>query len=211
MQPSRQQIGTVPLAAVIALWIGVFVPLAFAKKVPAPVAQTGQTTSFATGDDGDIEAGVPFPTPRFINKGDGTVEDQLTGLIWLRKADCSTISTADWPTAVSNANHLAHGQCGLVDGSVAGDWRLPNIKELQSLLDFGFADPVLSNAAGTAHWTEGDAFLGVRSSDYWSSTSDLSQPDSVFAVSLGNGRASPGASRQAFATNANVWPVRGGQ
>jgi hypothetical protein len=41
MQPRRQQRGTVPLAAVMALWIGVFVPLAFAKKVPAPVAQAG--------------------------------------------------------------------------------------------------------------------------------------------------------------------------
>jgi Protein of unknown function (DUF1566) len=208
MQPSRQQRGTVPMAAVIALWIGVFVPLAFAKKVPAPVAQTGQTTSFATGDDGDIEAGVPFPTPRFLNKGDGTVEDKLTGLIWLRQADC--LGTADWPTAVSKANHLAHGQCGLVDRSVAGDWRLPNVKELQSLLDFGFADPVLSNAAGTGHWTEGDAFLGVRI-EYWSSTTDLSFPDSVFTVRLDRGGSSGGASRQAFVTNANVWPVRGGQ
>jgi hypothetical protein len=36
------------------------------------------------------------------------------------------------------------------------DWRLPNIKELQSLMHFGFANPVLSNAAGTAQWTEGD-------------------------------------------------------
>ena len=34
--------------------------------------------------------------------------------------------------------HLC-GQCGLTDGSVATDWRLPNVKELSSLIDFGVA------------------------------------------------------------------------
>ena len=50
---------------------------------PAPVAKTGQTTSFASGDDGDLQEGVASPSPRFTNNGDGTVTDNLTGLIWL--------------------------------------------------------------------------------------------------------------------------------
>jgi len=45
---------------------------------PAPVEVTGQTTLFAAGDDGDLEAGVPFPTPRFT-AANGTVTDNLTG------------------------------------------------------------------------------------------------------------------------------------
>ncbi len=43
----------------------------------APVAQTGQTTSYATGDDGDLEKGVASPSPRFTDNGDGTVTDFL--------------------------------------------------------------------------------------------------------------------------------------
>jgi len=47
----------------------------------APVAKTGQTTSYSTGDDGDLEKDVAWPNPRFTNNSDGTVTDNLTGLI----------------------------------------------------------------------------------------------------------------------------------
>ena len=43
----------------------------FAGSVQLP--QTGQTTSYATGDDGDLERGVAWPVPRFTDQGDGTV------------------------------------------------------------------------------------------------------------------------------------------
>ena len=81
---------------------------------------------------------MAWPTPRFQDKGNGAVEDKLTGLIWLK-----------------DANTLASGSCGLTDGSVAGAWRLSNVKELESLIDFGFIGPALSNAAGTAQWMAG--------------------------------------------------------
>jgi hypothetical protein len=50
---------------------------------PAPVPKTGQTTSYAIGDDGDLERGVEKPPlkDRFTDNGDGTVLDNLTGLI----------------------------------------------------------------------------------------------------------------------------------
>jgi hypothetical protein len=107
------------------------------SEAPAPVPQTGQTTPYAAGDDGSIRAGVPWPSPRFTDNLDGTVTDHLTGLIWLKNADCDALRSTDWATAVFNAHSLASGICGLADGSVAGDWRLPNVKELQSLVDFG--------------------------------------------------------------------------
>jgi hypothetical protein len=44
--------------------------------------------SFATGDKGDLEAGMPFPTPRFTDYRHGTVTDNLSGLIWLKDASC---------------------------------------------------------------------------------------------------------------------------
>ena len=48
---------------------------------PAPVPKTGLTSSYLTGDDGDLQKGVPSPNPRFTNNGDGTVTDNLTGLM----------------------------------------------------------------------------------------------------------------------------------
>jgi Protein of unknown function (DUF1566) len=160
----------------------------------------------STGRDGDIQAGVPFPSPRFTDNANGTVTDNLTGLIWLKNASCSTISPAVWATALSNANSLANGQCGPTDGSVAGDWRLPNVKELQSLIDFGFFNPALSNAAGMAKWTEGDAFSGVQSAVYWSSTTNADNPDNAWNVNLNDGNTNDDNK-----DNTNlVWPVRGG-
>ena len=159
MPQNMPKLGIVLMVAVIAAWVGLLGTPAFAK--PAPVEVTGQTMSSAFGDDGDIQAGVPFPTPRFTDKGNGTVKDNLTGLIWLKNANCFVPET--WANALKAAT-LADDpastttDCGLSDGSVAGDWRLPNVKELQSLIDFGFSGPALSNAAGTANGPRGRVF-----------------------------------------------------
>ena len=79
------------------------------------------------------EKGVAWPNPRFTDNGNGTVTDNLTGLIWLKNANC--FGAKDWAMALSDANTLNNGECGLTDGSVEGDWRLPNVREMQSLID----------------------------------------------------------------------------
>lgn len=43
--------------------------------------KTGQTTSYAPGDDGELQVGLAWPEPRFSDNGDGTVTDHLTGLM----------------------------------------------------------------------------------------------------------------------------------
>jgi hypothetical protein len=211
MQQNLPKWGIVLMAAVIAAWVGGWGTPAFAD---APVEQTGQTQCWdasgipiacaGTGQDGEIQAGHPLPTPRFKDEGDGTVEDKLTDLIWLQNANCFGPQT--WQNALNAANSLADGQCGLTDGSVAGDWRLPNVKELQSLIHFGFLDPALSNAAGTAKWTEGNAFSGVQSL-YWSSTTRAGIPDNAWVVLLRDGLTLADHKDGSFAL---VWPVRGG-
>jgi hypothetical protein len=83
---------------------------------------------------------------------------------------------------------------------------LPNIKELQSLIDFGFVSPPLSNAAGTAQWTQSDAFLNVKLvSAYWSSTSDAGGPFDALLIEM-NGARIFGLHKT---NTALVWPVRG--
>jgi hypothetical protein len=121
-----------------------------AAAAPAPVPRTGQTDSSATADDGDLEKGVPWPSPRFTDNEDGTITDNLTGLIWLKNANCQ--GTKTWADALSFANNLADSQCGLTDGSVVGDWRLPNIRELHSLIDFGRSEPALPENHPFANW-----------------------------------------------------------
>jgi hypothetical protein len=141
---------------------------------PASVAKTGQTTMYMTGDDGDLEKGVSV-AGRFKDNGDGTVTDGLTGLIWLKDGSCATFFSGDalggygrpWADAIASVNKLANGYCGLTDGSQAGNWRLPNVKELQSLIDYGQGGhylPALPENCPLA-----DSMWG----GYWSSTSTM--------------------------------------
>jgi hypothetical protein len=109
---------------------------------------------------------------------DGTVTDNLTGLIWLKNANCFGERT--WVEALSDCNGLADGQCGLTDGSQVGDWRLPNLRECHSLIDYGSSDPALPS---------GHPFTNVEMT-YWSSTNNASYPWISWHVSLLSGSVS---------------------
>jgi len=144
-----------------------------------------------------------FKGYRYIDNGDGTVTDTRTGLIWLKNANC--FDKQDWENAMEIAAKLAHGQCGLSDGSKAGDWRLPTEDELVAMVDRKYESPALSNAVGTNKWQEGDAFSGVRTNYYWSSRSSTS--NELMGVDL------DGSVVHNIYKNATycIWPVRGGQ
>jgi hypothetical protein len=124
------------------------------------VPKTGQEDAIWSGDDGHLEKGVAWPDPRFTNNGDGTTTDNLTGLIWLRNNWCH--HAVRWTEAIDIANGLEDGECGLTDGSSAGDWRLPNIRELLSLVDYSKVQPALP-LNWQSYFTYGPGY-------YWSST-----------------------------------------
>jgi hypothetical protein len=182
----------------------------------ARVPKTGQTYSLGQAyyslpvDDGALQLGVPLPNPRFTNNGNGTVTDNLTGLIWLQNANC--FGQKLWDEALVAAKGLKDGNCGLTDGSVAGDWRLPNVRELYSLINYNFFNPTLSNTAGTGQWTEGDPFLNVWNpinyGFYWSSTG-LSGSSVVIVVVMQIGGITWMPTESTIV--GPVWPVRGGQ
>ena len=62
---------------------------------------------------------------RFVDLGDGSVLDTYQNIRWLKNMICFGPQT--WDTATVMTSALAPGMCGLTGGSVAGDWRLPDL------------------------------------------------------------------------------------
>jgi hypothetical protein len=145
---------------------------------------------------------VPFPSPRFT-AANGTVTDNLTGLIWLQNANCfpGMGFGLTWANALNAVNTLASGSCGLSDGGVAGAWRLPNVKELQSLIDSGTSRLALP---------AGHPFSHV-SGDYWSSTLSAGNPFAACFVNLNLGHTDAIVKDPFLGIGAFVLPVRAGQ
>jgi len=154
------------------------------RRPPAPVEKTGQTGS----------NGIPWPIPRFT-AGTYVVTDNLTGLMWTKSA---SNGEKDWNSAIDYCNGLMIYEPAGAFTILYDDWRLPNIKELQSLIDFSNSDPALPS---------GHPFTGVELHDYWSSTtySDYYSLSWImnFAKGLVNSRLKD--------TIHIIWAVRGGQ
>jgi uncharacterized protein DUF1566/collagen triple helix repeat protein len=156
---------------------------------------------------------------RYVNCGNGTVTDTVTGLTWLRTANCFSADKA-YAAANQLAGALADGQCGLTDGSSAGDWRLPTKAEwlatMASAKAFGclFSFAALTDDAGTTCYATGrsSSFTGVPRSSagalYWSSSAVENQPARAEWVNIYEA-----GGADALKTDANyaVWPVRAGR
>jgi hypothetical protein len=175
---------------------------------------------FARGDDDDDDDDDDFQTAdppcfdyenRFVDCDNGTVADTVTGLIWLKNANC--VGRMDWVEASEWAATLQHGQCGLTDRSSRGDWRLPTIEEWNVIKDRADANGCLDyhvpDTQGRGCWSEGDPFVGIQRRLYWSSTSRESSPRQARFFKA----AVIGGTVQKFSKNEeiNVWPVRSGQ
>lgn len=148
-----------------------------------------------TGQDGETQSGIAHPDPRFQDNGNGTVTDLLTGLIWLK--DANAFGTRNWNDALRESNQLASGQGDLQDGSRAGDWRLPNLFEMRSIVNYGHFSPAL---------TPGNPFENVIPSLYWSSTTVASAPNLARFVFVGIGP----SVWDHKSVELHVWPVKGG-
>jgi hypothetical protein len=158
----------------------------------AAVPKTGQTTSYRTGDDGAHQNGVAWPNPRFTDHGNGTVTDNMTGLMWVKAPHSLTgnSGTMTWNNAIDFCNGLSHAG--------HSDWRLPNVRELQSLIDYGRFNLALPS---------GHPFTGVQSSSYWSSSTYAGGTDHAWFVDLRHG----GVLNVNKTDTYYVWPVRAGQ
>ena len=177
-----------------------------------------------TGQDGEYQMGITPAIPatgqtsgaysvpswtgvRFIDNGDGTVTDNLTALTWLKNANCTETlggvakraGHVKWMDALTWTNHLASGNCGLADGSTAGQWRLPNQNELRSLVDLTHSNPSVP---------AGHPFTNVQPTGYWTSSTYATVPTNACYITFGDGGV--GVSDKTMITY-YVWPVRGGE
>jgi hypothetical protein len=121
----------------------------YCVKTKTIVSDTGQTQSYTTtfGEDHDYAINLPF----YMDNGNGTVTDNITGLMWQQQDDATT---RIWDDAGTYCNNL----------TIAGysDWRLPSYNELISIADYGTSNPAIN----TTYFTNANS-LGYWSSSYY--------------------------------------------
>jgi hypothetical protein len=140
---------------------------------------SGQTVSYAPRDDGEIRA---QGTLSYTDNGDGTVTDNVSGLMWEKKTDANVNEVYPWVDALAyvaalNAMNGGQGFAGY------NDWRMPNVRELQSILDYGRLQPMIDPTFGPT--------VGILNFvNFWSSTTAVTAyypGTSAWAVDFLNG------------------------
>ena len=154
---------------------------------------------------------------RYVDCANGTVTDTVTGLIWLKQADC--LANTSWAAANQVAGGLQHGDCGLTDRSSPGDWPLPTKDEWAATIARAVAldcvlgllsGPALTNDAGVACYNVGgSSFTGVAADFYWSSTTNEEFPFKAWLANLIDGYIATSNFHAKNDGSLRVWP-RGG-
>jgi len=147
----------------------------------------GEISCPGKGQDGAYRAGFAWPVPRFV-KTATTATDRVTGLCWLRQADI-TGKPVNWNEALVAVRGFNRSRTG---GN--NHWRLPNINELESLVDCASHNPALP----VDH-----PFTNVRQ-EYWSSTTSVFEPAWAWALYLHKGAQGVGLKE---GRHFYVWPV----
>lgn len=170
----------------------------------AAVMKTGATNSYATGDDGWYEKGKAWPSTVFtVGSGSESncVTDNRTGLMWVRNPSSTP---RVWTQAVDYCEALNDPvDAGRALGNYT-DWRMPNIREILSLFDFGAPNGIITMPAN--HPFVGPVPAGVY---IWSSDSMPWAP-SQYCWVPNTGEAITTFYDGKNATNCYVWAVRGG-
>ncbi|MEM2991359.1 MAG: DUF1566 domain-containing protein [Halobacteria archaeon] len=187
---------TVKILATVFI-ILVFISSAIAGGV-INLPKTGQTTIYAAGDDGDLQKGITWPSPRFTWTVCGAI-DNLTGLMWQDHSGFYLTSDGarDYVSSINSRNN---GPCDY------HDWHLPTVNEFESLMNLGEADQTV--------WLKTQGFDGITSS-YWASLGYSEFPAWEAVMTYGTIRQSTNKNhimlvRKAIDGPARVWETRFG-
>ena len=94
-----------------------------------------------------------------------------------KKLGCMEPTT--WEETLETASTIGNGDCGLTDGSVPGDWFFPNVRQLNTLLDYGNNSPALP---------AGHPFIGIEpTTALWSSTTFNSDSTQAYTIDFVDG------------------------
>lgn len=125
---------------------------------------------------------------QLVDNGDGTITDHATGLIWM-KVDSGALKAGkdgamDWQQALAFAEDLDYG------GHT--DWRLPNAKELHSIVEYARCPDVTHSAALDPIFEVTSIKNEAGKNDfpyYWTSTTHASLSRASAGVYIAFGRA----------------------
>lgn len=143
--------------------------------------------------DGRLQSGTPMSYQRLKQNGHDCIKDSTTGLIWEQKTNDYSIRHKDntyaWyePSDKANGGNAGNTNDGLntheyikqlnaMNYCGYSDWRLPNVAELRSIVDFGKEGVVIA-----------PIFTHSLPYFYWTSSPDASHKDYAWAISFHNG------------------------
>lgn len=214
----HQKLGTFRAKSGMTVGLGLLLASLFGFANAADISsvpKTGQTATLPftpiTGGDGQSQKGAAWPSPRFVLDASGNcITDQLTGLMWLKNVGAiNTPSTINWDAALTKA---ANGTwCGY------DDWRVPNINELASLINYGYSrqDNWLMYGSGdaTTPACDGACFINLPSSStvYWSSSIYAYTTTARWGLNMAPSSTSSFITSLTSSNSAWLLPVRGGK
>ncbi|WP_245536802.1 DUF1566 domain-containing protein [Turneriella parva] len=124
-----------------------------------------------------VASGASNPVRNFSDNTDGTVTDVNANLRWQKctrgqnnDASCTGAATAStWQLALQYCDGLTLGDTGFANRA---NWRLPNVKELESLIDRSVNSPAISTAF----------FPATLSNYYWTSSTVAGTPTNAWRI-----------------------------
>ena len=183
-------------------WSAYLWPVTGSSEV-LPLTGAGDITGYTLDslEDGYMKKGLTWPSIRFCENSDGTVTDNMTGLMWMKNANMG--GKKAWANAFDYIDSLnSSGTCGYTD------WRLPNAREIITLSNYGTDDIIT--------WLTGQGFTGLSGSnmDYWTSTTNAGGSTRAWLARFAGGGIliHSGVAGLSFLKTdpLYVWPVRGG-
>lgn len=183
-------------------------------EAPFPIPDTMQTTCYSATQAIDCpaageafygqDAQVDGTQPNYVDNGDGTVTDTVTGLMWAKSPDMN----GDGAILANDKMSFDEAMAGAATFSLAGydDWRVPTIKEMYSLMNFSGVDPSGYDSVDTSgmipfidrdyfDFAYGDTDAGERiidsqmvSTTRYVSGTNATKDDTVFGVNFADGR-----------------------